>query len=252
MKKSCFIHSQRQLSVPGRATVLKSLILSKLWHILRVFNLTQEKISSLQSLGSTFVNHHIYPKLSNNVIQLPCHQGGLGVLNIAAQQSAFQWRWLSPLLWSDPTSHSELTHCLSALRYTLNWFYATPNYPIYHWYLIFHFPIGGTVFGHPIAFLVTSNSTSLHSHSFNVGQMLQEHPGVRKLRVLDVDTQTIQLKLDLCSAFAKCPLISRFMANLIRNGQIPLETFLIIQCLSTPHHRPHSLLLRDLKLLHTI
>jgi hypothetical protein len=55
----------------------------------------------------------------------------------------------------------------------------------------------------------------------------------------DVDTQTIQLKPDLYSAFAKCPLISRFMANLIRNGQLPLETFLIIQCLPTPRHRPY-------------
>jgi hypothetical protein len=131
IKQSCFMHSQRQLSIRGHATVLNSLILSKLWHILRVFNLTQEQISSLQNLGSTFINHHIYPRLSNNVIQLPRHQGGLDVLNIATQQSAFQWRWLSPLLWSDPTSHSELTHCLSALRYTLNWFYATPNYPTY-------------------------------------------------------------------------------------------------------------------------
>jgi hypothetical protein len=55
----------------------------------------------------------------------------------------------------------------------------------------------------------------------------------------DVDTQTIQLKPDLYSAFAKYPLISRFMANLIRNEQLPLETFLIIQCLPTPRHRPY-------------
>jgi hypothetical protein len=85
IKQSCFMHSQRQLSILGRATVLNSLILSKLWHILRVFNLTQEQISSLQNLGPTFINHHIYPRLSNNVTQLPRHQGGLGVLNIATQ-----------------------------------------------------------------------------------------------------------------------------------------------------------------------
>ncbi|KAI9254729.1 hypothetical protein EDC94DRAFT_524381, partial [Helicostylum pulchrum] len=37
IRQNCIIHRQRQLSFRGRATVLNTLIFSRLWHVLRFF-----------------------------------------------------------------------------------------------------------------------------------------------------------------------------------------------------------------------
>lgn len=97
IQHACSIHSQRQLSIRGRATVLNSLILSKLWHVLRLASFTKTQLISLRSLGTKFINHHIFPRITFPTMCLSRKQGGLGVLDIVQQQAALQWRWLSPL-----------------------------------------------------------------------------------------------------------------------------------------------------------
>ncbi|KAI9362850.1 hypothetical protein BD770DRAFT_407917 [Pilaira anomala] len=46
---SCQIHSQRQLFIRGRVTVLNTLILSRLWHVLRLFPLTKQQLAKLKN-----------------------------------------------------------------------------------------------------------------------------------------------------------------------------------------------------------
>lgn len=95
---SCDIHSQRALSIRGRATVLNSLILSKLWHVLRVVSVPTSFFKSVQSIISKFINFHIFPKISFSTACLSRSQGGLGLLNPFIQQMALQLRWLHPIL----------------------------------------------------------------------------------------------------------------------------------------------------------
>lgn len=71
IKSACLIHSQRSLSIRGRATVLNSLLYSKLWHVLRLANFTQSQLNSFRSLGSQFINHRIFPRLSFSTLTLP-------------------------------------------------------------------------------------------------------------------------------------------------------------------------------------
>ncbi|KAI9337343.1 hypothetical protein BD770DRAFT_373662 [Pilaira anomala] len=78
--------------------VLNSLILSKLWHVLRIISVPSSFFKSVQSIISNFINFRTFPKISFYTACLPRSHGGLGLLNPAVQQSALQVRWLHPLL----------------------------------------------------------------------------------------------------------------------------------------------------------
>ncbi|CEP12682.1 hypothetical protein [Parasitella parasitica] len=56
IRNAIHIHSQRQLSIRGRATVMNSLIYSTLWHVMRLTTFTKSQLLSLRSLGASFIN----------------------------------------------------------------------------------------------------------------------------------------------------------------------------------------------------
>jgi hypothetical protein len=138
IRQQCFIHAQRRLSIRGRATVLNTLIYSTLWHVMRIFTFNQTQLKQIQSIGSSFINHKIYPRLSLTTISLPRQSGGLGILNPMIQQHSFQWRWVSLLLQTKLTA--TLVNTLPSLplvKYAFHWFYSSPQFPSYHWSLLF-------------------------------------------------------------------------------------------------------------------
>ncbi|CEP18787.1 hypothetical protein [Parasitella parasitica] len=98
VRQGCLIHQQRGLSVRGRSTVLNSLLLSSLWHVLRVVTVPVSFFASLQSIISSFLNFRIFPRISIDTACAPRSQGGLGLIHPQLQQSALQLRWLRPLL----------------------------------------------------------------------------------------------------------------------------------------------------------
>ncbi|KAI8328722.1 hypothetical protein BC941DRAFT_406379 [Chlamydoabsidia padenii] len=61
VKKQVGIYSRRYLSIKGRATIWNSLILSKIWYTLRLFNAPKSLFTSLQSICSRFVGQGKYP-----------------------------------------------------------------------------------------------------------------------------------------------------------------------------------------------
>ncbi|KAG0735766.1 hypothetical protein G6F33_012486 [Rhizopus arrhizus] len=52
---ACVLHSHRSLSVRGRATIINSLILSKLWHVLRVTSVPRAFLEKVKSVSGHFV-----------------------------------------------------------------------------------------------------------------------------------------------------------------------------------------------------
>ncbi|EIE77754.1 hypothetical protein RO3G_02458 [Rhizopus delemar RA 99-880] len=98
------VHSHRSLSFRGRVTILNSLILSKLWHVLRILSVPKRFFLKLQSQISGFVSAKQTPRISFETMCFPRNKGGLGVLNPPLQQSALQLRWLLPLLHDFPCS----------------------------------------------------------------------------------------------------------------------------------------------------
>ncbi|KAK4518914.1 uncharacterized protein ATC70_009140 [Mucor velutinosus] len=99
------IHSVRSLSVVGKATVLNSLILSKCWYVLRVTPFAQSNVQAIQSICTKFLRKGIFPVIPWATWTKPKPLGGLGVLDVALQQSALYFRWVQPLLHPSDSPH---------------------------------------------------------------------------------------------------------------------------------------------------
>ncbi|KAG1558904.1 hypothetical protein G6F49_004084 [Rhizopus delemar] len=95
---ACDIHKQRNLSIRGRATVLNTLILSTLWHVLRVTWVSQATLGNIRRICRKFLMFRVFPPIASDILHLPLQQGGIGALGPAIQQQALQFRWLTPLL----------------------------------------------------------------------------------------------------------------------------------------------------------
>ena len=102
IQTACSLHSHRSLSFRGRALIANSLILSRLWHVLRVISLPAALFTKVRSLISQFMNRQVFPKLSFAVMCRPRRQGGLGLLDPRVQQHTLQLRRLTPLLLPSP------------------------------------------------------------------------------------------------------------------------------------------------------
>ena len=100
------IYNTRTLSVIGKATVLNSLLLSKCWYILRVTPLTLNDIQSIVSIANQYLRKGIFPVIPWSTWIKPKPLGGLGVLDVATQQSALYFRWVQPLL--QPSSNQTI------------------------------------------------------------------------------------------------------------------------------------------------
>ncbi|KAK4519049.1 ELL domain-containing protein [Mucor velutinosus] len=75
IKTAIQIHSGRTLSVVGKTTVLNTLLLSKLWYILRMTSLTQTDFKQLSSLAFQFLCRNIFPAIPWKVWTLPKEKG---------------------------------------------------------------------------------------------------------------------------------------------------------------------------------
>jgi hypothetical protein len=102
IKTACQLHAQWSLSVRGRVTVLNTLVLSKLWHVLRLTCVPSNFISKLKTIISSFLTYRMFPKISLSTMCLSRSLGGLGVLDPGIQQHALQLRWLISLLRGAP------------------------------------------------------------------------------------------------------------------------------------------------------
>jgi hypothetical protein len=98
MESQLWYYRSRQLSMYGRAHVANVMILSKLWHILRILPVTKGFLQDVNSLIYQFIVSGIFPKLKGSLFFLPKEKGGLGLMNVEAQQRALQLRYIKALL----------------------------------------------------------------------------------------------------------------------------------------------------------
>ncbi|KAG1577598.1 hypothetical protein G6F48_012568 [Rhizopus delemar] len=101
LENSVNIHSQRQLSVYGRAHIANTLILSKLWHFLRITSLPKSFYNKVSSIAYQFVAHNLFPRIARTTLEQPKNKGGVSLLNVEVQQKVFQFRYINPLLALD-------------------------------------------------------------------------------------------------------------------------------------------------------
>ncbi|KAI8321556.1 hypothetical protein EDC96DRAFT_597400 [Choanephora cucurbitarum] len=108
------------------ALIANSLILSRLWHILRVTSLPDAVFNKVRSLISQFMNRQVFPKLSFAGMCRPRGQGGLGLLDPRLEDSILLSRLVDWLIHctSPPT-----TEHWSHLDYRLAFVFPSLRYP---------------------------------------------------------------------------------------------------------------------------
>jgi hypothetical protein len=89
IERAADIHSARQLSVKGRALIANALLLATLWHVARVHPPTTRITERINKAIRTFTMP-FFPRPSLATAQLTKDRGGLGLLNITHQSTAFQ------------------------------------------------------------------------------------------------------------------------------------------------------------------
>ncbi|KAK4513077.1 uncharacterized protein ATC70_011523 [Mucor velutinosus] len=102
----------RQVSLYGRANIANTMILSKLWHVIRIVSLPKDTVKKITSIIYQFVMSGLYPPLKGNSLFLPRYQGGLGLIDIMAQQKVLQFRYLNALLTENSNNIPGLTYRL--------------------------------------------------------------------------------------------------------------------------------------------
>ncbi|KAG1136076.1 hypothetical protein G6F37_012404 [Rhizopus arrhizus] len=120
--------SQRNLSVLGRSTVVNSLILSRIWHAIRVIAPPRDFLSKIRSIVIQFLSKRSFPAVSFAVCQRPRKEGGLAVLDPANQHAALQLRWLQPLLTNSYSSDDDVSFATDLLCYCLRTLSQSPSH----------------------------------------------------------------------------------------------------------------------------
>ncbi|KAG1468665.1 hypothetical protein G6F56_003703 [Rhizopus delemar] len=105
VQSQCDIYSQRQLSIRGRATIVNSLILSKIWYVLRLVHLPKDFFKRLRSIVYQFVWRNCKPTIKYAQLCSSLQYGGLGLLDPLIQQHNLQIRWIEQML-ADPSPNS--------------------------------------------------------------------------------------------------------------------------------------------------
>ena len=95
------IWKQRSLSLKGRVTILKALIIPKMLYVASNMPVTENVVEKMNHLISDFIWNSKRPKIKNNVIIQTIDKGGIKVPDFTSMVKASKIAWLKRLLQSD-------------------------------------------------------------------------------------------------------------------------------------------------------
>jgi hypothetical protein len=76
--------------------------MSKCWYVFSVLPLPLEFLRNIRTIIASFVTLYIQPVISWDLMVTSRSRGGLGVIDLFAQQKALIYRWLDPILFERP------------------------------------------------------------------------------------------------------------------------------------------------------
>jgi len=82
--------AKRNLSLKGRALICNSLVLSKTWHIARVYAPNKHQCARLLAICAKYIWQNDHEKISRDILQMPISKGGLNLLPILDQALSLQ------------------------------------------------------------------------------------------------------------------------------------------------------------------
>ncbi|KAG0975420.1 hypothetical protein G6F29_011546 [Rhizopus arrhizus] len=119
IEKHATILSQRRLSILGRSMIANSLLLSRVWHSIRVLSPPQKNFQRIRTVIISFLKQKNFPFVKFQDCQRPRNEGGIAILDPSTQHSALQLRWLTPLLLSTDQATNSDSFATSLMKYTL-------------------------------------------------------------------------------------------------------------------------------------
>ncbi|KAG1445622.1 hypothetical protein G6F46_012904 [Rhizopus delemar] len=119
LEKHATILSQRRLSILGRSMIANSLLLSRVWHNIRVLSPPQSFFQRLRTVIISFLKQKNFPFVKFQDCQRPRDEGGIAILDPSKQHSALQLRWLIPLLLPPDQATNPDSFATSLMKYTL-------------------------------------------------------------------------------------------------------------------------------------
>lgn len=95
----------RVIPVYGRAHMANTLILARLWHVIRTTTLPAAFFNKASSIIYKFLTHAIFPQIRKSIIYQPRSEGDLSVINILSHQQVLKNRYIVPLLHNNTKGH---------------------------------------------------------------------------------------------------------------------------------------------------
>ncbi|KAK4518752.1 uncharacterized protein ATC70_008974 [Mucor velutinosus] len=97
LQRQCNLLKKRQLSIRGKGLVANSLLLSRMWHLLRVVVVPAEWLQEVKRIVRTYIVS-FWPVVSWDSLCLPRKHGGLGLVDIENQHLALHLIYVKRLL----------------------------------------------------------------------------------------------------------------------------------------------------------
>ncbi|KAG1135452.1 hypothetical protein G6F38_012791 [Rhizopus arrhizus] len=119
IEKHATILSQRRLSILGRSMIANSLLLSRVWHSIRVLSPPQNFFQRIRTVIISFLKQKNFPHVKFQDCQRPRKEGGIAIMDPSTQYSALQIRWLIPLILSSDLAPTPESFATSFMKYTL-------------------------------------------------------------------------------------------------------------------------------------
>jgi len=82
--------AKRSLSLRGRALVCNTLVLSKTWHVARIYTPNKNHCARLLAVCAKYIWQNDHEKIARDITQIPIAKGGLNLLPILDQALALQ------------------------------------------------------------------------------------------------------------------------------------------------------------------
>ena len=101
MKNILNMWQQRDLSLKGKITILKSLVLSKIQYVMNMLLVCEEVIKDIQRYLFSFLWNGKPHKISSNVIIAQINYGGLKIPDIGSLVRATKISWVPRIMKSD-------------------------------------------------------------------------------------------------------------------------------------------------------
>ncbi|KAG1048844.1 hypothetical protein G6F43_008790 [Rhizopus delemar] len=119
VKRHADILAQRGLSIQGHSMVANSLLLSCIWHSIRILCPPQSFFQRIRSVIIKFLRYKNFPSVRFQDCQRLRNEGGIAILDPAMQHSALQLRWLIPMLQSTHPASTQESFATALMRYHL-------------------------------------------------------------------------------------------------------------------------------------